>query len=111
MSEMPIEEYVEKIQYACSERDRIDRNFLIIARTDSCRFFGVEEAVKRVNAAAKVGADEAFDHSYTWQLHPYFEFGVVLAKELIQQPARMPGLGKKQRMLDDIADMRRLQLR
>jgi hypothetical protein len=32
-------------------------NFLIIARTDSCRFFGVEEAAKRVNAAAKVGAD------------------------------------------------------
>jgi methylisocitrate lyase len=54
---IPIEEYVEKIQYACSERDRIDRNFLIIARTDSCRFFGVEQAVKRVNAAAKVGAD------------------------------------------------------
>jgi 2-methylisocitrate lyase-like PEP mutase family enzyme len=54
---IPIEEYVEKIQYACRERDRIDRNFLIIARTDSCRFFGIEEAAKRVNAAAKVGAD------------------------------------------------------
>jgi 2-methylisocitrate lyase-like PEP mutase family enzyme len=26
---IPIEEYVEKIQYACRERDRIDRNFLI----------------------------------------------------------------------------------
>jgi 2-methylisocitrate lyase-like PEP mutase family enzyme len=54
---IPIGEYVEKIQYACRERDRIDPNFLIIARTDSCRFFGVEEAAKRVNAAAKVGAD------------------------------------------------------
>ena len=43
---IPIEEYVEKIQYACRERDRIDRNFLIIARTDSCRFFGLEEAAK-----------------------------------------------------------------
>ena len=54
---IPIEEYVEKIQYAGRERDRIDQNFLIIARTDSCRFFGVEEAAKRVNAAAEVGAD------------------------------------------------------
>src|SRR5262249_1718064 len=51
------EKYVEKTKCACRERARIARNFLIIARTDSCRFFGVEEAAKRVNAAAKVGAD------------------------------------------------------
>jgi 2-methylisocitrate lyase-like PEP mutase family enzyme len=45
---------VEKLR---GERRRFDVNFLIIARTDSCRFFGIEEAAKRVNAAAKVGAD------------------------------------------------------
>lgn len=53
----PVEEYVEKIQYACRERDRVDPDFVVIARTDSCRFFGVEEAAKRINAAAEVGAD------------------------------------------------------
>lgn len=54
---IPVEEYVEKIQYACRERDRVDPDFVVIARTDSCRFFGVEEAAKRINAAADVGAD------------------------------------------------------
>jgi 2-methylisocitrate lyase-like PEP mutase family enzyme len=32
---IPIGEYVEEIQYACREQDRIDRYFLIIARTDA----------------------------------------------------------------------------
>ncbi len=52
-----IEEYVEKIEYACKERDRADPDFVVIARTDTCRFHGVEEATKRINAAAEVGAD------------------------------------------------------
>ena len=51
------EEYIEKIAYACKERDRLDPNFVIIARTDTCRSAGLDEAVFRINAAADVGAD------------------------------------------------------
>jgi 2-methylisocitrate lyase-like PEP mutase family enzyme len=34
-----------------------DRDFVIIARSDTCREFGLDEAVARINAAADVGAD------------------------------------------------------
>jgi methylisocitrate lyase len=51
------EEYIEKISYACKERDRLDPHFVIIARTDTCRSVGLDEAVFRINAAADVGAD------------------------------------------------------
>jgi len=51
------EEYIEKIAYACKERDRLDPNFVIIARTDTCRSAGLDEAAFRINAAADVGAD------------------------------------------------------
>jgi methylisocitrate lyase len=51
------EEFVQKIDYACRERDRTDPDFVIIARSDTARFYGVEEAIGRVNKAAKVGAD------------------------------------------------------
>jgi 2-methylisocitrate lyase-like PEP mutase family enzyme len=54
---VPIGEFVDKIRWACSERDRVDLDFVIIARSDTCREFGLEEAVARVNAAADVGAD------------------------------------------------------
>ncbi|MEP9375929.1 isocitrate lyase/PEP mutase family protein [Aquabacter sp. CN5-332] len=54
---IPVEEYVEKIDYACRERAKVDPDFVIIARTDTCRFYGVEEAVMRINKAAEVGAD------------------------------------------------------
>lgn len=53
----PRDEFVQKIEYACRERDDRDRDFVIIARSDTCRFYGVEEAMSRVNAAARVGAD------------------------------------------------------
>lgn len=54
---IPVEEYVEKIDYACRERAKIDPDFVIIARTDTCRVHGVEEATSRINRAAEVGAD------------------------------------------------------
>ena len=54
---MPQNEFVDKIRWACKARDAIDKDFVIIARSDTCRFHGVGEAVKRINAAAKVGAD------------------------------------------------------
>jgi 2-methylisocitrate lyase-like PEP mutase family enzyme len=54
---VPRKEFVDKIKFACRQRDEIDKDFLIIARSDSCRFEGLEEAVTRINLAAEVGAD------------------------------------------------------
>ena len=41
---VPVEEFVEKVEYSCKERDRSDPDFVIIARTDTCRALGLEEA-------------------------------------------------------------------
>jgi 2-methylisocitrate lyase-like PEP mutase family enzyme len=37
--------------------DETDKDFVIIARTDTCGSEGLEEAVTRLNMAADVGAD------------------------------------------------------
>ncbi|MEZ5815575.1 MAG: isocitrate lyase/PEP mutase family protein [Hyphomicrobiaceae bacterium] len=55
--EIPPDEFAEKIRYACLERDRLDPDFLVIARTDSCREFGLAVAADRINRAADAGAD------------------------------------------------------
>ena len=52
-----IEEYRDKIRLACEQRDAIDPAFVIIARSDACRIQGYREAIKRVNLAARHGAD------------------------------------------------------
>lgn len=54
---IPIEEYRDKIRLACEQRDAIDKDFVIIARSDACRIQGYKEAIKRVNLAARHGAD------------------------------------------------------
>ncbi len=54
---IPRKEFVDKIKFACRQRERSDPDFVVIARTDTCRFEGLKEAVRRVNAAADVGAD------------------------------------------------------
>ena len=54
---IPRKEFVDKIKFACQQRDKSDPDFVIIARTDTCRFEGLKEAVWRVNATADVGAD------------------------------------------------------
>lgn len=54
---IPTDEFVAKIKYACLQRNETDRDFVIIARSDTCREFGLDEAIGRVNAAAAVGAD------------------------------------------------------
>jgi methylisocitrate lyase len=54
---VPVAQFVDKIRWACRERDRIDPDFVIIARSDTCREFGLDEAMARVNAAAEIGAD------------------------------------------------------
>ena len=51
------QEFQDKIRYACNARDELDPNFLIIARTDTCRELGLQEAVSRINLGAKAGAD------------------------------------------------------
>jgi len=54
---IPINEYRDKIKLACVQRDEIDKDFVIIARSDACREQGYAEAVKRMHVAADVGAD------------------------------------------------------
>src|SRR5499433_1148048 len=54
---IPRKEFADKIKFACRQRDETDKDFVIIARSDSCRFEGLEEAVTRINTAADVGAD------------------------------------------------------
>src|SRR6266850_7633341 len=54
---IPRDEFVTKIRYACLQRDETDPDFVIIARSDTCREFGLDEAIGRINAAAEVGAD------------------------------------------------------
>jgi methylisocitrate lyase len=54
---IPVEEFVEKVEYSVKERDRSDPDFVIIARTDTCRALGLEEASMRINRAADAGAD------------------------------------------------------
>ncbi|HEX2151709.1 MAG TPA: isocitrate lyase/PEP mutase family protein [Stellaceae bacterium] len=54
---VPLADFVAKIKYACLQRDETDPDFVIIARSDTCREFGLDEAMLRINAAAEVGAD------------------------------------------------------
>ncbi len=54
---VPMDEFVAKIRYACRARDEVDPDFVIIARTDTCRELGLAEASERINRAAEAGAD------------------------------------------------------
>jgi methylisocitrate lyase len=54
---IPRKEFIDKIAFACKQRDKSDPDFVVIARTDTCRFMGLKEAAWRVNAAADAGAD------------------------------------------------------
>mgnify|MGYP006278286923 CR=1 FL=1 len=54
---IPVDEFVEKIGFALRARDEVDPDFVIIARTDTCRALGLDEAAMRLNRAADAGAD------------------------------------------------------
>jgi methylisocitrate lyase len=54
---IPLDEYRDKLRLACEQRDRTDKDFMIIARSDAARIQGFKEAIKRVNVAADQGAD------------------------------------------------------
>ena len=55
---IPLDDYLVKIRAAADAKT--DKDFLIIARTDSRAVHGFEEAVRRSNAALKSGADMVF---------------------------------------------------
>jgi 2-methylisocitrate lyase-like PEP mutase family enzyme len=55
---IPLEDYLAKIRAAVSAKR--ERDFLIIARTDSRAALGFEEAIRRANASLDAGADMAF---------------------------------------------------
>ena len=54
---IPLDEFRDKIRWACRERDKRDPDFVIIARTDICRFEGLEPSIERMQVAAEEGAD------------------------------------------------------
>eukprot|EP00752_Nemacystus_decipiens_P019289 g17345.t1 len=54
---IPTPEFVTKIKFACRARDEADKDFMIIARTDTCREFGLQESADRLNAVADSGAE------------------------------------------------------
>jgi methylisocitrate lyase len=54
---IPLNEYRDKLRLACEQRDKTDKDFVIIARSDAARIQGFKEAIKRVNLAADQGAD------------------------------------------------------
>lgn len=56
---VPLEDMVEKIKVAAESRED-KKNFLIIARTDARAGFGVDDAMRRLEAYAKAGADVLF---------------------------------------------------
>ena len=60
-SVLDIDEAVMKIKTAVDSR--IDKNFLIIARTDARNIFGFEEAINRANKFIEAGADVTFVES------------------------------------------------
>jgi len=55
---IPLEDYAAKIRAAANARR--DPDFLLIARTDARAVLGLDEAVRRANAALEAGADMAF---------------------------------------------------
>jgi 2-methylisocitrate lyase-like PEP mutase family enzyme len=54
---IPEEDYRQKIRWACRARDDRDPDFIIIARTDTCRFEGLDASLRRMDIAAQEGAD------------------------------------------------------
>ncbi len=54
----PLDEFVAKIRAAAAARR--DPDFFLIARTDARAVLGLDEAIRRANAALEAGADMAF---------------------------------------------------
>jgi 2-methylisocitrate lyase-like PEP mutase family enzyme len=54
---IPEEDFYAKIKMVCLERDKLDKDFVVIARTDICRSEGYDKAVTRINKSKDLGAD------------------------------------------------------
>jgi 2-methylisocitrate lyase-like PEP mutase family enzyme len=54
---VPTDDFLMKIKYCCRARDEIDPDFVVIARTDTCREHGLHEAAERINRTVDAGAD------------------------------------------------------
>jgi 2-methylisocitrate lyase-like PEP mutase family enzyme len=54
------EEMAGKIRACAAERDRLDKAFIINARTDVFAGMGIDEAIRRCNVYLEAGADLAF---------------------------------------------------
>jgi 2-methylisocitrate lyase-like PEP mutase family enzyme len=57
---IPADEMVGKIRACAQVRDRLDKDFIINARTDVFAVAGLDEALRRCNLYLKAGADLAF---------------------------------------------------
>ncbi len=57
---VPLEDMVYKIKACIAERDSLDPDFVLNARTDAIALEGVDSAIKRANAYAAAGADIIF---------------------------------------------------
>ena len=84
------EEYLARIRAAVLMRDQVGSDIVIIARTDALQQFGLEEAIDRLKAAVKVGADVAMLEAIT-QRHEvealsnaFKETGVPLMYGMVQ---------------------------
>lgn len=57
---IPAEEMAGKVRACADIRDKLDKDFIINARTDSYSVYGLDEAISRCNTYLKAGADLAF---------------------------------------------------
>ncbi len=57
---IPAEEMIGKVRACAEVRDRMDKNFVINARTDAFASFGLDEAIRRGNLYLEAGADLVF---------------------------------------------------
>jgi methylisocitrate lyase len=57
---IPAEEMAGKVRACAAARDRLDRDFIINARTDSYATHGLDEAIARCNKYLEAGADLVF---------------------------------------------------
>jgi len=57
---IPAEEMAGKVKACADQRDRLEKDFIINARTDSFALYGLEEAIRRCNLYLESGADMVF---------------------------------------------------
>jgi methylisocitrate lyase len=57
---IPAEEFAGKIRACADVRNKLDKDFIINARTDAFSVYGLDEAIRRCNMCLGAGADLAF---------------------------------------------------